>query len=153
MPDLSIPIGEIAADFESLLADIPKLRRGLHEELADVLKSQLDSSISTSINDSHGTIAGWQRQLVGSGGGYAAIRPVAGISGPDSPGAITNYLESGHKTRPPGGNNPRYRPRIKLAYVSGRHFYLKTVASVEPILISTAEAYADKLAARIEGGR
>ena len=90
--------------------------------------------------------------MVGSGGGYAAIRPVDTSTGDNSPGAITNYLESGHKIRRPSGLARRYRSRIRKAYVDGYHFYQKAETRVEAKAIKLAQEFADKLAKRIEGG-
>lgn len=157
MPGLEVALSGVIDDFDSLLADIPNMRRELHTELSEVLKSELDSSISSSLNDSHGTIRGWQKETVGSGGGYAAIRAMKGQSGKNSPGAITNYLENGHKIPPrrsvDGSSGRKYRPRINTAYVSGRHFYASTGAVIEGKLISASETYCGKLAARLEGSR
>lgn len=147
MPELHIAIGEIAADFERLLAEIPDMRRGLHEELAGVAKSEVNASIGGT-----GKVQGWQERIVGSGGGYAAVRPIKTPSGKGGPGAVTNAIEHGHKIRLPGGKANRYRPRVKVAHVSGRFFYQKAEAGVEAKAIAAAEAFCDKLAARLEGG-
>ena len=93
----------------------------------------------------------WQVAHVGSGGGYAAVRPEKGKTGADSPGAITNYLEGGHRIASPrGGKN--YRPRLRVSYVSGYHFYVNTSMRAESIAIGEAEAWADEIARELEAG-
>ena len=83
------------------------------------------------------------------GGGYAAVRPEKGKTGADSPGAITNYLEGGHRIASPrGGKN--YRPRLRVSYVSGYHFYAAAAMRAESIAIGEAEAWADELARELE---
>lgn len=152
MPGLEQSISDIVSDFESLLEDIPEMRRDMHVELSGILGAELDSSISASLNDDSGKIAGWQQRVVGSGGGYAAVRPTKNPSGANGPGAITNYLEHGHKIRPPSGKASKYRPRVKVARVQGRFFFQRTGANIEAQAIAVAEAYCGKLAVRLDGG-
>ena len=140
-------------ELNSLLKEFPQARRELHEEMASLLKKEVDSQIEGSgLKDEQGKIKGWQVPKVGSGGGYAAISPERSSTGANSPGAITNYLEGGHKIRKPSGKAKRYRPRIKMPYVDGYHFYQKAQKSVEIKAIRLAEKFADDLAKRLEGG-
>jgi hypothetical protein len=140
-------------ELNDLLNQIPGTRRKLHEDIAVMVKKEVDLSIQASgINDSTGKIREWQHKYVGSGGGYAAVRAIDRSTGNNSPGAITNYLESGHKIRTPSGKAKRYKPRIKTPYVSGRHFYQKARVIAEAQAITLAEKYAEDLARRIEGG-
>ncbi len=135
-----------------LLDEIPERRRELHEKIADVIKSEVDAQIIQSgLNDSSGRVKGWQEPHVGSGGGYAAVRATDSSVGDNSPGAITNYLENGHKIRGPSGNNPKYRPRIKKAYVDGFHFYSSAKNTVESKAIEAAEEYAKDIVEKLEG--
>jgi hypothetical protein len=120
--------------------------------MAALLKQEVDAQIIASgINDSSGKVRGWQQEHVGSGGGYAAIRPTNSSTGGNSPGAITNYLESGHKIRTPSGKARYYKPKIKTSFVEGRHFYQNAAKSVEAKAIRLAERFAEDLAKRIEG--
>ena len=138
-------LDKFTKDIGSLLEKAPQKRRELHGKIADLLKQEVDSNISSSVNDSQGKIKGWQEKYVGSGGGYAAVRPIGGISGKTSPAAITGYLENGHRIRRPSGTNKKYYPRIKVPYVDGRHFYAKTRATIEGKVISLVEDFADEL--------
>lgn len=135
-------LDELSKDVDKVLKEIPKARQKLHTELADMLKSEVDTNISLSLNDSRGTIKGWQEKVVGTGGGYAVVRAIGTSTGKNSPGAITNYLESGHKIRRPSGaaKRPR-RSRARMAYVDGRHFYQRTAATVEAPAIRLAENF------------
>lgn len=140
-----------------LLDDFPEMRRELHEELGAIAKREVDAAVESSgINDSGGNIRRWQVVHIGSKGGYAAVRAAGakagGGTGSNSAGAVTNYLEHGHKIRPPqGGKN--YRPRIHVAYVNGFHFYDTARTSVEAKAIQTAQRFTERLANRLEGGR
>lgn len=144
---------DLDKDLKAILKDAPDMRRRLHEDIARNLKTEVDAQIGSSgINDSHGTVKGWQEERVGSGGGYAAISAVSGQTGANSPGAITNYLESGHKTRQPTGSaKRRRRSQAKKAYVDGFHFYQSAGVRAENIAIASAEKFADELKQKLEG--
>lgn len=147
-------LDDFAAAIANTLKTMPDEQRSAHEGIATALKSGLDGNISASLNDSRGRVKSWQQSHVGSGGGYAAIRPIGGSGSGrnDSPGAITNYLESGHRIRRPTGAAKRRRPsRAKVAYVNGRHFYQSTEQSIESAATAMAEGLADKLAEKLEG--
>lgn len=142
--------------FTDLLREFPEMRRELHRELAAEAKKEVDAAISSSgLNDSRGNVRRWQVAHVGSGGGYAAVRAASekegGGTGPDSAGAVTNYLEGGHNIRPPSGA-AGYRPRIRVVYVNGFHFYQTARSSFEATAVRLAERFADRLAQRLEGG-
>lgn len=149
----------LTKDLDDLLKKMPEKRRALHEELAQLAKTEIDAQITASgINDNGGKIRSWQEPHVGSGGGYAAVRATdKGDSGhpstgDNSPGAITNYHESGYKTRKPSGNAKRPQPgKSKMAYVDGRHFYQKARTSMESKAIDVGNRFADDLAKELGG--
>lgn len=136
--------------FKELLGKAPEKRKELHERIADRLKETIDAKIVERLDDSNGKVQGYQEKAVGSGGGYAAVRPVKGRAGANSPGAITNYLEGGHRIRPPTGGKD-YRPRINVPYVEGRFFYASASAEAERVALEEAEQFADELADMLEG--
>ena len=152
------------SDFDKVLNDLldefPKMRRELHEELGELAKKEVDSAIPDSFTDENpgggDKIRRWQKIYIGSGGGYAAVRPVGskdgGGVGKNSAGAITNYLEGGHKTRGSKAQKPK-KSSLKVAYVNGYHFYQTARSSVEAKAIKAAEQFANKLAGQLEGGR
>ena len=151
---------QLDKDLAKVLRESKASRRELHEQIAEAAKKAVDGQIAEAtkkaadgqtgggLNDEHGKIRRWQVKHVGTGGGYAAVRPVGGITGRDSPGAITNYLENGHKIRPAG----KTKSRLNVAYVDGRHFYQESQSTVEAEAIKLAEAFAERLADMIEGG-
>ncbi len=127
-------------------------QRAIHERLGARMQSEVRSQIRGKINDAHGHISGVQARVVGSGGGYAAVRPSGTDSGPNSLNAITIYLENGHAIRRPSGRNPRYRPHIKMLYVSGRGFYNAARPSLPHMLQSEVDRWGREVAGRL-GGR
>lgn len=126
-------------------------QRAIHERLGARMQTAVRGQIRGKINDAHGHVSGWQTKYIGTGGGYAAVRAADAGSGPDSPGAITNYLENGHAIRRPGGRSPRYRPRIKVLYVDGRGFYNAARPSLPRMLQSEVDRWGREVAGRLEG--
>lgn len=139
-------------DLQSILDKTPEKRRELHERIAKIVKEEVDTEISQSgLHDSSGRVKQWQEPVVGSGGGYAAVRATDKSTGNNSPGAITNYLENGHRIRQPSGRNPYYSPRIKNAYVDGFHFYSNTKNSIESKVIGEVERFVDGIMQELGG--
>ena len=145
-----VKVNEICKKFDSVLDKMPELRRKFHEEVKDLLKEELDKNITSSINDENGKIKNFQEAVVGSGGGYAAVHAKKGKTGKDSPGAITNYLENGHRIRMPSGTNKYYKPRIEIVYVDGFHFYEKTRSNIEAKVLNLAEDFANEILKSLE---
>jgi len=146
---------ELDADFQRILDEAPGSRRELHESIAAMLEQEISMAISNSgLNDSNSRVRRYQIKHVGSGGGYAAIRPAGSSDGAETgsngPGAITNYLESGHKIRAPKGGKG-YRPRIRVPHVNGYHFYNTAGVAAEAKAIRMAEDFANNLVGRIGG--
>lgn len=115
--------------------------RKFHEELATSMLNTVQSSILTvGINDTHGKIGGWQEKYVGSYGGYAAVRPRKSTDAERanksaaSPGAITNYLESG---------------TVKFA---GFYFYRLSKRIEYAKAKRAAEKLRDNIVSRLNGG-
>lgn len=136
-------------------ARIPEIKRSFLEAQAPRLLSAVRREIGSRLNDRQGRIAGWQQSYFGSRGGYAAVRAVESAAGAvrgSTPGAITNYLESGHAIRSPGGGASRYVPRIQQAYVPGRGFYAAARQQAEAMAGELTEAAARAVAEQIEKG-
>lgn len=143
---------ELSKRLNDLLDEAPEARKKLHEELAEMTKQTVDSHIALSgVHDDKNKIKDWQEEHVGSGGGYAAVRASSESTGDNSPGAITNYLESGHAIRQPSGKSKRYKPDINVPYVDGRHFYQSARKDVMTQAVDRAEKFAEELAKKIKG--
>lgn len=154
-------LDDLCDRFDHTLQEIPEMRQKYHAEIGEKLKALVDSEIAGSkMNDSNDKIKNWQETHVGSGGGYAAVRPRKGTTGDNSPGAITNYLDSGHRIRPPGKRNEKgkltltnykYKSRAKVLYVDGYHFYGGAYAKAENVAIALAEELVNDIADKLEG--
>ena len=72
-------------------------------------------------------------------------------SGRDSPGAITRYLEVGHRIRKPKKAGAKgYRPRIRVAAVAGRFFYKSADAQKEGIINAELKKLEKELAENLD---
>lgn len=140
---------------EKLLTDalnaLPKERRAFHQQMERELRNLVDASINAVVHDEGGKIKGYQETQVGSGGGYAAIRPKKQPGGDNGAGAVTNYLENGHNIRRPSGKSKRYYARITTLYVDGRYFYESAARRVETAAIRAAEEFAGKIEKALGG--
>ena len=145
-------INVISEAFEMALRQLPELRGAAMSKATSMMRERVRAEISGRLNDSHGKIAGWQTTRIGSGKGYGVVEADNEKSGRNSPGAITNYLESGHKIRTPRERGAKgYRPRIRVASVSGRWFYRAASADAERILLNCANEVCASLAHTLGG--
>jgi hypothetical protein len=138
--------------FADVLEKLPEARRQMHEEAGAAVKRLVQAEIARSgLNDSHGKIRGWQEKYVGSKGGYVAVRPIGegegGGAGRNSAGAITKYLEAGHKTRRPSGGAKRPRQsRAAKPYAKAYGFYQSARNQAQLVAIDAANQYAEQVA-------
>lgn len=124
-------------------------RRQALEEAAPRLKGLVDREIGGT-----GRVRGWQAQAVGSGGGYAAVRPKAGTYAQDRRGRPTKYtvgcvtgaVNSGHRVRP-----DRFGYRRSARTVPGKHFYQRAQAQAGQVAQQAAEEILQALADHLEG--
>lgn len=107
-----------------------------------------ESYAASGIKTRTGKVLSWQQKHVSKG--YAAVRPKDRPTGPNGPGAITNYLESGHRTRRPSGKAKRYTPHINVGRVPAFRFYKSAQAGAERLAVEVGESIANEIAARLE---
>lgn len=146
MPTLEITMQGMP-DFDKAVQAYRDLRPQIVRKLGRQLEWEVRESIRQSgINDAHGKVQSWQQVRYGSGGGYAAVSAARGKTGQDSPGAITNYLESGHKTRRPSGTAEHYRPRINKTRTTAYGFYRSSKSKADQLTRNAALEVEQKLA-------
>ena len=150
-------MNEITFDTSRLkLPDTDRIRdvfRDVRAELLPEAGDQLLSAVTTSFSASGiqsrtGKVLSWQQKHVKKG--YVAVRPQDRPTGKNGPGAITNYLESGHKIRRPSGKDRQYRPRINKAKVLGFRFYKAAASQAEKLAEDLGQRMAEEIAARLE---
>ena len=152
-----LDLKEFEKQLDDLVKKMPQKRRELHETVAKRAQEEVRAQIRAKLNDGEGHVQGWQQASVGSGGGYGKVKPEKGKTGRDSPGAITNYLENGHKTRRtkrPDSERSRYkirRSQNSRLRVEGRKFYAQARKRVQALLNEEAEKRAQELAKDMGG--
>ncbi len=140
---------------------------GRKEEMLEKIGTRMQEAVQSAvdragINDAHGRVKRWQNPHVGSGNGYVAVRAdsekvPAGYKhkGTVNAGALTNFLTSGHRVRPPSGRWRQYKPRFgaadtrgsaRMTRVQGYEFYEKARAEAEKAAIQEVESFLKKLA-------
>lgn len=134
---------ELNRALDAAIRELPNERRRLHEKIAETAEGIVKQQANNQ------TLASMQTSVVGSRGGYAAVKAIKGKTGPNSPGAITNYNENGHRIRRPTGLSKRYRPRIHTVYVNGRHFYQKSRPLVMAAALRESKIFAEELAGKL----
>lgn len=149
-------LGELGKNLEALLRRIPREKLDLLRDLGDAAKEAVDTSIEGSgFSDGGDTLASWQRYHLGSKGGYVAVRPVGEkegyTNGKNGPGAITRYNETAHAIRRRTKTTGRYRPRINMPQVPGRHFYERADGTALAEANRLLEDYAKKMEQELEG--
>ena len=138
--------------FEKAAKEFKALRAEYLDEAGDALLSAVRSNITASgINDARGHVRAWQRKYMGSGGGYVAVRADNSSTGKNSPGAITNYLESGHKGRMPSGRSGRYEARIKTGRARAFGFYKSSADEAQRLAEDIAKKMEEALAGALNG--
>lgn len=153
----SISLKDFEKQLDELVKKMPQKRRELHETVAKRAQEEVRAQIRAKLNDGEGHVQGWQQASVGSGGGYGKVKPEKGKTGRDSPGAITNYLENGHRTRRtqrPDSERSKYeirRSQNSRLRVEGRKFYAQARKRVQALLNEEAEKLAQELAKDMGG--
>lgn len=134
---------------------LKEAKRQAFQAAAPRLKSALDAQIGGT-----GEVQGWQGAYVGSKGGYAAARPMAGTYTEATKkkghkyavGYVTNAINSGHRFPPPSGRK-YYKPKIRSGAmtVPGKHFYQRAQAQADKVAQETVQQVVDALIEHLEG--
>ena len=148
-------LDRLIESWEALLRDYPGMKRELLEELGKQLLDDVRGEIGGS-----GTVQGWQERYIGSKNGYTAIRAkaktykVTAGGKQYAVGYVTNAIENGHKHRKPSQqkwDGYRYRGRIHVPAVPGKHFYAAVRSTLGNVGQQEVQALAAEIARRLEG--
>lgn len=148
-------LDRLIESWEALLRDYPGMKRELLEELGKQLLDDVRGEIGGS-----GTVQGWQERYIGSKNGYTAIRAkaktykVTAGGKQYAVGYVTNAIEGGHKHRRPSAQRRdgyRYRPRINVPAVPGKHFYAAVRGTLDNVGQREIQTLAVEIARRLEG--
>lgn len=163
MQEISRDLRSLDMRLKEILLRAPEQQRALHERLGTALLDEVRHRAPISIKGhslghgeyhERGTLRRWQTKYIGTRGGYAAIRAAEKPKGVNGAGAITNYVENGHRVGRAGyGVSARTRRRRRqygmiptLSFVNGRGFYHATHATAARLLTQAAERWADEIA-------
>lgn len=163
MQEISRDLRRLSERMQQIVRDAPDQQRALHERLGETLLDDVRHRAPISIKGhslghgeyhERGTLRRWQTKYIGTRGGYAAIRAATEPRGDSGAGAITNYVENGHRVGRAGyGGSARTRRRRRqygmippLSFVNGRGFYHKAHATAARLLTQAAERWADEIA-------
>ena len=139
--------------FAALAEDVPQQKRAMLEKVGLRINAEVWLAMGRSrLRDTTGRVAKYQTRHMGSGGGYVAVRAdsvevEAGGSHSQriNAGALTNFLTSGHRVRPPSGRSARYRPRANMSRVPGFDFYQKAAGRAQAIGLEEAQRLLEEL--------
>lgn len=143
-------LDELIGSLQDVAEDFSRVRREFHEAVAEEIREEVLKSLGSRAKSSTGKVAGWQESVVGTLGGYAAMRPRKGKNGKYAYGYITNAIESGHAISRPRKARKGYRARIKKRYVLGLHFYERAKPLAEKWAIDGANRLADTIKQKLE---
>lgn len=144
-------LDELIGSLQDVAEDFPRVRREFHEAVTEEIREEVLKSLGSRAKSNTGKIAEMQEKYVGSGGGYAAVRPKAKMFHKGyAYGYITNALENGHAISRPRKSRKGYRARIKKRYVLGLHFYERAKPFAEKRAIDGANRLADTIKQKLE---
>lgn len=143
-------LDELIGSLQDVAEDFPRVRREFHEAVAEEIRDEVLKSLENRAKSSTGKVAGWQESVVGTLGGYAAMRPRKGKIGKYAYGYITNALENGHAISRPRKARKGYKARVKKRYVLGLHFYERAKPFAEKRAIDGANRLADTIKQKLE---
>lgn len=157
MPSIEMSsLDRIVDSWDKLLETFPDKKRTLLENLGSRLLGDVRGHIGGT-----GTVQGWQERYVGSKNGYVAVRPKADTykvtkgGKKYAVGHVTNAIENGHKHRRPSQTRRpgyRYKARINVPAVAGKHFYAQTRSQLDSLAKSQVAALAGEIVRGLEGG-
>lgn len=138
--------------FERVIKDFPERRRMLVESCGDKLYQEVIQNIERDVQSDTGNLKSAVTKVVGSGGGYAAIKP----DWKKAP--HTHLVENGHKVVPRGKRKWRLRrPQLRnntkntgkrykkgsvrnsVGWVAGKHMYRNSLNSLATELEQDAQ--------------
>ncbi len=153
--------------YSRVMDAIPNARKEALSEAAEAVKAEVDRQIGAQgIQDRHGRVKRWQQVTMGSGGGWARVKPVeikinkkttsveTKINKETTSVDITRYLERGHKLVMPGRHGKVTTYAAKKAVVSestgnyivpGRLFYSRTKSKAQKIALDAARKVLDRI--------
>ncbi len=149
-------LNQLISMFEGLTDELPEVNREIFQRAGQALLAELRGNLGPSKH-----VSTWQDYYVGSGGGYAAVRPKAktwvdsksngdgnGEKKHYAVGYVTNAIENGHRQK--RRFVPALGKQISDSRVGGKHFYKKTMPNADLIAMEAVQEILDEIKRRLE---
>lgn len=140
----------------SKLEDSPEVFREVRVQELETIGHELLGRVQARIGGT-GNISSRQEYRVGSGKGYVAVRPkakdylVSAGGRRYATGAVTNAIEGGHAIRgSSSAAKSKYRPRIRVARVTGKYMYQNTESDAERLAGEAGAQIAAEVVRKLE---
>ncbi len=143
----SSSLNDLCKDFDHFLEQFPGMQRELVEMAGEKLHEKVLQNIDTSTKEQTGRMKAACRMVIGSGGGYAAVR------NDYKKAKHTHLVEFGHRlmkgAKTKEGKHGQ-RVNIKgsgkqIGWVNGKFMYRNALNELEDELVADAEKMIDKL--------
>lgn len=140
----------------SKLEESPEVFREARARKLETIGEELLGRVQSRIGGT-GDISSRQEYRIGSGKGYVAVRPkakdylVSAGGRRYATGAVTNAIEGGHAIRgSSGAAKSKYRPRIRVARVTGKYMYQNTESDAERLAGEAGAQIAAEVVRKLE---
>ncbi len=128
---------ELDQMFDDLLKKFPQKKRELVKNIGDKMYNQVISNIDSTVKeDGTGNLKAGVTKMLGSKGGYAAVKPNYGIA------PHTHLVEDGHRIIKNGN---------VVGWVNGKHMYRDALEQVADEAEKMAGDMVDELVGEIDG--
>lgn len=125
---------------------IPEKKKEFIKRVGDIAENELNLAIgSAGTSNAGANLKSWQTRADGSGGGYIKMRAKGSKedaeTGPKGPGAITNYLEGGAKTRAGTGKNKKRKSKARVMRTRAFKFYHTANARFKALVVGESQKF------------
>jgi hypothetical protein len=148
-----ITLAGLNASFTKILNDFPDAKRALVEDIGEKMYSGVISNIERDVNECTGALKQGVKKVIGSKGGYAAVRADTNIA------PHTHLVENGHEVVPRGkakGKTLRTDKKKVVSvkrgfsqdaaqWVNGKFMYRNALTKLEKTIYRDAESMAERL--------
>lgn len=125
---------ELDKRFERFMNDMPSAKRKLVESCGEKMNQKVLRNIEISVKSKSGNLKKGVTKVIGSGGGYAAVKPDYKIA------PHTHLIENGHKLIKGKGANGRI-----VGWSPGVHMYRNALSELADELQDDAERMINEL--------
>lgn len=127
---------ELDKMFDDMLNKFPQKKRELMEDVGDKMYDQVINNIDNTVKEDTGNLKAGVTKILGSKGGYAAVKPNYGIA------PHTHLIEDGHRI---------IRGGKIVGWANGKHMYRNAIEQVSDEVEKMAESMIDELVGEIVG--